>query len=132
MESLTTNVTAAAVISFLISFLKKQQWFPWLTSETERANRIAAVVLSGLASLGIHAQFNHGTLVITGLTLTTIAVAAWHWLTQFAITHGWFKATSASDQLLALLKAYMQNMPAVSNGPAPAAGPLPPAATSKP
>jgi len=120
MDTLGTQVTAAAVVSFLIGFLKKQSWFPWLTAESEKANRIAAVVLSGLAALGIHAQYTHaaGTLVITGLTLTTILSGAWHWLTQFAITHGWFKATSSSDELVCLIKAYLQ---AQKTGPAPPA-----------
>jgi hypothetical protein len=106
MDILSSQVTAAAVVSFLIAFLKKQSWFPWLTTETDKLNRVVAIVLSGLASVGIHASFNHaaGQLVITGLTLTSVAQGLWHWGTQFALTHGWFKATSASDQLYGLLK----------------------------
>ena len=109
MELLTSQVTAAAVVSFIINFLKKQAWFPWLSKETDKANRIAAVVLSGLASVGIHTTFDHqnGTLVITGLTVTAVATGLWHWGTQFALTHGWFKATSGSDQLVTLLKAVL-------------------------
>ena len=110
MEILTSQITVAAVVSFLIGFLKKQKWFPWLTTETAKANRAAAIVLSGAAAIGIHTTFNHqsGTLVITGLTLSTIATGAWHWGTQFALTHGWFKATSASDQVVALLKVLLE------------------------
>lgn len=115
-----TQVTAAAVVSFLIAFLKKQSWFPWISTETEKINRVAAIVLSGLASLGIHAHFSHesGILTVTGLTLTTVAVGLWHWVTQFALTHGWFKATSASDQIYALLKTIVQNQLAAKQAPA--------------
>jgi hypothetical protein len=125
MDTLSTQVTAAAVVSFLIAFLKKQQWFPWLTAESEKANRLVAIALSGAAALGIHTTFNHatGTLVISGLTLATVTAGFWHWLSQFALTHGWFKATSASDQIYALLKVLIERPPAtpavlVSNGPA--------------
>lgn len=106
MEVLSSQVTAAAVVSFLIAFLKKQAWFPLLTSETEKLNRLAAVVLSGLAALGISVSFNHeaGQLIVSGLTASTIVTGLWHWLQQFALTHGWFKATSASDEIYALLK----------------------------
>lgn len=123
MDLMTSQVTAAAVVSFLIAFLKKQAWFPWLSQESDRANRIAAIALSGLASVGIHAQFDHATgqLLITGLTLTTIAAGLWHWVTQFALTHGWFKATSASDQLYELLKKVIANQQAAAAAPAPAA-----------
>lgn len=105
------NLAAAAIITFLIGVLKKASWFPWLSSETAKVNRIAAIVLSGVATLGIHLTFNRqaGSLVITGLTLNTILVGGYHWLIQFVYTHGWFKATSASDQILQLLKQVLNS-----------------------
>ena len=48
--------------------------------------------------IGIHATFNGGTLVVTGLTATVILTGAWHWGVQFCYTHGWFKATSQSGK----------------------------------
>jgi len=106
----TVNLTAAAVISFTISFLKKQSWFPWLTADTEKLNRMVAIGLSAFAALGVDFEFNHaaGTLVITGLHLTAILVACWHMVVQFVYTHGWFKATSASDQIVCLFKAIIK------------------------
>jgi len=100
------NLAAAAIITFVISSLKKSSWFPWLSHETANLNRMVSVVLSGVASIGLHASFDRQshTLIITGLSLTTIAVGSYHWLVQFVYTHGWFKATSASDQVLQLLK----------------------------
>lgn len=106
MGDLGTSIGAAAVISFVIAFLKNQHWFPYLTAETEKLNRYVAIGLSGLAALGINATFDHshGVLTITGLTLTSIVTAGWLWLKQFAITHGWFKATGSTDQIVGLLK----------------------------
>ncbi len=122
MDIISSQVTAAAVVSFLIAFLKKQSWFPWLTTETSKLNRFVAIVLSGAASVGIHTSFNHqtGVLIISGLTLTSVLAFAWHWITQFALTHGWFKATSASDQLYSLVKTIIQNQQAAANGQPPA------------
>jgi hypothetical protein len=101
-----TQVAAAAIISFVLNWLKKSSWFPWITAETTKLNRFMAILLSGLASVGIHFQWssaNH-SLLITGLSLGTILLFLWHWFVQFVYTHGWFKATSASGEIAALLK----------------------------
>lgn len=101
-----SSLAAAAVISFLIGLMKKSNWkfFAWISEATPTVNRIVAVVLSGIATIGIHATFSNGTLVVQGLTATIILTGLWHWGVQFAYTHGWFKATSQSGELLALLK----------------------------
>lgn len=104
-----TQVAAAAIITALINWLKKSPYFPWLNQESAKLNRFIAFVLSGLATLGIHAQWssaNH-SLLITGLTLATIGAGAWHWLVQFLYTHGWFKATSSNQELLELLQTFL-------------------------
>lgn len=107
---MTENLAAAAIITFAINILKNSSWFPWLSVETEKLNRLAAILLSGIATVGIHVSFdsNAHQLLITGLSLTTIAVGLYHWLVQFVYTHGWFKATSASDQVLQLLKTILE------------------------
>jgi len=101
-----SSLAAAALIAYVISWMKNSNWpvFAWISGETPKVNRIVAVVLSGIATVGIHATFNQGTLVITGLSATVVATGLWHWAVQFAYTHGWFKATSQSGELLALLK----------------------------
>jgi hypothetical protein len=76
-------------------------------------NRVLAAALSGVAAIGIHVQWtaaNH-SLLITGLSLPVVMAGLWHWLVQFLYTHGWFKATSSSDQLLQLLKTFIENQP---------------------
>lgn len=67
---LGTQLTMSAVIVFILQVLKKASWFPWLSDQTQRLNTIVAVVLSGLAALGIHSSFDPAShvLTITGLS----------------------------------------------------------------
>ena len=105
-----TQVAVAAIISWLISTAKGASWFPWLTAETSKLNRAVAIVLSGVATVGIHFQWTAAShsLVITGLAWSTIGIGLWHWTVQAIYTHGWFKATNGDTiatlkQLLVLL-----------------------------
>lgn len=101
-----SSLAAAAVISYVIGLMKNSNWrlFNWISRETPTVTRLVAIALSGLATIGIHWTFSGGTLVVTGLTLTVVLTGLWHWGVQFAYTHGWFKATSQSAELLDLLK----------------------------
>jgi hypothetical protein len=106
-----TQVAVAAIISFLVGKLKQSSWFPWLTAETSKLNRLVAVLLSGVAAVGIHYQWDAAdhSLLITGLSLTTILGMLWHWAVQAIYTHGWFKATNGDlldtlKQILSLLQ----------------------------
>lgn len=103
-----SSLAAAAVISYVIQMMKGSnlRLFNWISQETPRVNRLVAVVLSGIATVGIHATFANNTLVVTGLSATVIVTGLWHWGVQFAYTHGWFKATSQSGELLDLLKQF--------------------------
>ena len=47
--------------------------------------RAVAFLLSGLATIGIHATFNGGTLVVHRLTATVILTGVWHWGSSSAI-----------------------------------------------
>lgn len=106
MTDTGSSLAAAAVISYIIGMMKGSSWrlFNWISSATPRVNRVVAVALSGIATIGIHATFSGGTLVVTGLGTTVILTGLWHWGVQFAYTHGWFKATSQSAELLDLVK----------------------------
>jgi protein-S-isoprenylcysteine O-methyltransferase Ste14 len=113
-----TQVAVAAIISFVVGQLKKASWFPWLTAETSKLNRIVAIVLSGLASVGVHFQWSAGThsLLITGLSLATIGLGVWHWAVQAIYTHGWFKVTGG--ETLAALKQILALLNVAANPPA--------------
>src|SRR5208282_6730525 len=101
-----SSLAAAAVISYIINGMKKSNlpMFAWISEDTPKVTRFIAIVMSGLATIGVHMSYSGGTLVVTGLTATIVLTGLWHWGVQFAYTHGWFKATSQSGELLALLK----------------------------
>lgn len=97
MNQLQTNVAVAAVLSFLMQKLKSSRFCPWMTAETAKLNRIVAIVLSGLATLGIHvvcSKVNHSC-TVTWVDWTTIVGGLWQWLAQFVVTHGWYKITTS-------------------------------------
>jgi hypothetical protein len=121
-----SSLAAAAVISYIIGLMKNSNWkiFAWISEETPTVTRFVAFLLSGVAAIGIHATFNGGTLVVTGLTVTVILTGAWHWGVQFCYTHGWFKATSQSGELLEMMKTItievLPLLKAAQAAPAPA------------
>lgn len=92
-DQLGAQLTTSAVIVWVIERLKAAKWFPWLSVETWRLNRAIAVILSGLAALGIHAEFNsvEGILTITGLTLTSILHGGADWISSFVIQQVLFR-----------------------------------------
>lgn len=118
-SDISTQIAAAAALSFVINLLKSSKSLPWISKESERLNRLVALLGSGLVSLGLHAHFDHqaGTLLITGISLQAIALGLWHWLTQFACTHGWYKATSRPD-VQALVKQALLEVLSVQVPPA--------------
>ena len=66
-----------AVIVWLIQKVKLVRWFPWITTETQKINRIVSAIAATLASAGMTFSFTnpeHGTYVLSvvGLTLTHV------------------------------------------------------------
>lgn len=99
-DILSTQVVINAIAVFVIQHVKESKWFPWLTVETSKLNRIAAIAIAGLATLGVNYSFDHttGTLMITGLTLTGIGTALWNWIVSFVSQQIIFKATVSTKK----------------------------------
>ena len=105
MDSAFGNqVLLNAIIVAALQWLKNSKWFPWLSAETEKANRIIAVLLAGAAALGVHTNFDHttGVLTITGLTLATIWSGLYNWLVSFVTQQTLFKVTVSQAPTYAL------------------------------
>lgn len=100
-----TQMAVAGIISLVLGWLKKSKYFPWITAESSKVNRAAMIVLSGLATLGIHFSYSAGTLLISGLSLATIGAGLWHWTVQAFVTHGWYKWISLAEKILAAVQA---------------------------
>ena len=80
---LLTQATVAYYVAATIEWLKHASWFPVLQPHMKRAQRWISIVVAIAAALGINYSFDAaaGTLLITGLTLSTIG----HGLIQFAM-----------------------------------------------
>lgn len=92
-----SQVTLALAVSFVLQWLKKQTWFPWLSFETEKVNRLVSVFISIVAGFGVYFVFDHatGVLTISGLTLANLMHALSHAGEQFMLQHAAYRTVIA-------------------------------------
>jgi len=88
--ALGDQLTASAVVVFLMQWAKNATWFPFIQKETAALNRIVAVAMAAVSTLGVNYTWVHPspgvwTITFTGVTLAGITGAAWAWLKQFAV-----------------------------------------------
>ncbi len=81
----------AFALVYFQNYLKKQKWFPWLTYESTRMNHVISVLLTGLATLGVHTVHTGsflagGSLTITWPALAVVFAGLGHWLQQWIMT----------------------------------------------
>lgn len=94
-SELGAQATIAIIVSFGLQWVKKSQYFPWITTKTENVNKWVSIAIAFFTGVGIFATWDHGTLTITGLTASN----ALH-----AITRGiqqWVFQTTAYRTLIA-------------------------------
>lgn len=96
---LATQLTAAAVSAYLMRLIQKWAKLPWITEHTAGINAAFRAVVSLAATLGISFTWDGTahTLLISGLTFSTIAIGLWHWLGQFSFTHMAAKVFEVND-----------------------------------
>ena len=118
-EQFTDQLSARAVIVFILQWLKNQSWFPWLSEKTDNLNRSVAVILSGLAAAGIHMTFDTeaGTLTVTGLTLATVVTGGWAWLKSYASQEMIYRIVKASRPVVAPRDVWTDEMRAAKSKP---------------
>jgi len=85
------QVPVALLLVYFQNWAKKQSWFPWLTYESKRANHLAAIALSGLATIGISVSHtggpvNGGTIILHMPPLAVLITSLYHWLQQYILT----------------------------------------------
>jgi len=78
VDMLSAQLVASYLLVQLGQFLKRSPLIPWFKCGAPTANRVMAAVFAAVQTVGIGATFDTtaGTLVITGLTLTSIMPAA--------------------------------------------------------
>lgn len=123
-----TQVVIAGIISTLLGMLKKSSWFPWITAETSKVNRVVAIALSFLGTAGIHFAWNASShsLTITGLALWPLLTFLWHGVAQSYVTHFYYKLTNSKlfplVQQLAGALSQVQAQPATKAASVPGLG----------
>lgn len=99
MTDLSAQLVVAGIVVYLFEMVKKAKWVPWITQDTKQLNKILAASVAALAALGIHWQFDpqSGTLLITGLTASSIQTAAWEYAKQLVLQQGFYDLIVAKD-----------------------------------
>lgn len=98
-DSLQTTLVINAVAVWGLQWLKGTKFFPWLTAETEKLNRIASALVAALASAGMVFTIAHvgggGTGDITlhyaGVTAVNAVHFLWHGVGNYASQKALFK-----------------------------------------
>jgi hypothetical protein len=102
-EALGGQITLSAVIVFLIQLAKNTSWIPKVDINSDKLNRWLAVILSGVAAVGIHWAYDANFSWVSGGVLTIIwpgfngvVHGAWEWLQSFAVQEWMYRSTVKS------------------------------------
>jgi len=82
MDTLSVQAIVSYLVVQFVAWLKRSSLFPWIGDHTAGLNRCLAATLAALAAIGINFHYDAaaGSLLITGLTLTSIATFVVEWL----------------------------------------------------
>jgi len=87
-----TTAGTAMGMSFAIEAIKKSSWFPWITMETHKLNRLLGVIVAGASTFAIHIAWDDsvsvdnvaGVLSISIPTFPVFIHEVWNWFVQWA------------------------------------------------
>jgi len=116
------QVTASAIAVALIQFAKKSKltWLSWINTNSDKTNRIIALITSALAALALHFTWTWDPaakqLAFSGvLTLSTISSGLGHWIRAFVwqeiLYRGAVKNDVAASITAAINKALQEAQP---------------------
>ena len=94
-SELGAQASIAIIVSFGLQWVKKSEYFPWITTKTEKVNQWVSIGIAFFTGVGIFATWDHGTLTITGLTASNVLHAATRGIQQ------WVFQTTAYRTLIA-------------------------------
>lgn len=106
-DHLLTQIVIAYLATHLIEFIKGSASVPWVTKTTDRVNKAIGAFLAALTVVGIavvttwDASTGTFTLVVSGLSATSVLTFIWHWLEQFILQQSAYKLIvkpNASDK----------------------------------
>lgn len=89
------QVTVGAVVAFVLEYLKKTPWFPWLSEDTsKRAKVVISSAVALATSLGIDASWHGWTLTVD---FTAVPAHLYAWMQAWAVQHGTYHAIVKSE-----------------------------------
>jgi hypothetical protein len=93
----STQLSTAVIVAYLIQWVKKLQFIPGVNFDTENINRWVAIGAACLTGSGIYITFDPsaGKAVIAGLTLLNVYHFIAHAAQQFALQHATYKGIIA-------------------------------------
>jgi hypothetical protein len=82
-----TQATIGLIGSGLLQWFKHAKWMPFITEHSAVFNHSILLLTSAVGAVGVHATWNatEHSLVITGLSIGTIAAGIWLWSKQWAV-----------------------------------------------
>lgn len=89
-----SQLSAAVLIGYVMWLLQKAKSIPFISQATTKLNIILRLIASTGSSIGISFAWqpaNNHSLIISGLTLSTVIVGLYHLAVQYATTHGFEK-----------------------------------------
>ena len=94
-ETLGWGFCFSIIVNEFMKRLKKSAIVPWMTAGTGRVNAAVAAVLAAVSAAGIHTEFDSaaGSLLITGLTVTSLLHFGGEWVRQWTLQHFVYHAT---------------------------------------
>lgn len=111
---MTDNLQSELVYSYLsttgLEWLKRQPWFPWVTTDAKNWNKAASAFIAFLGSVGIiftatHSGVGVWDIHITGMTLGNILHVVGHAVRIYALQKTYFKAVIQASPVQDIVKA---------------------------
>ena len=90
------QIGIAAGVVWLLEWLKRSNWFPWLNQNSVLVNRVVSIVVALIAAIGVTMSITGnlqlgGSLTITFPSLPTMLDAGSHFLTQLVLQEGLYQ-----------------------------------------
>lgn len=83
---ITAHLTTGAVVVYVIEYLKRSQWFKWLSADSATTNRIVSGLAAAAMAFGISATGSADTgWVIHVPSLAVLMVGIWEWAKQYVL-----------------------------------------------
>lgn len=97
IAAFVSQVKVNGIVAVVIQMLKNWETpvLSWIDHNTPWMTRAVAALAAAATAVGIHWTFGGGTLMITGLGLTSILTLLYNTAQNFMFQHAWFKTIFA-------------------------------------